>query len=119
MTLKTLEDLERLEQRVMQIAAQETELLVEFVATPEAIAEAAKDPEILRRQAAYKKNTSNTYMLCERMLRYIAACKVLGKRNLEGLEAMVAEIEKAQRKATVGVQNAKAKLHVIGGTQRA
>lgn len=118
MALKTLEDLEQLEQRVMQIAGQETELLVDHVATPAAIAEAARDPELMKRQASYKKNTANTYLLCERILRYIAARKVLGKRNLEGLDALRDDIEKAQQRATVGVQNARQKLHVIGGTHR-
>lgn len=118
MQLKTLEDLELLEQRVMQIAAQETQLLVEYVATEQAILEAAKDPELQKRQASYKKNTANSYLLCERMLRYIAARKILGKRNLDGLEALTKDIEAAQHKATGGVERARQKLHVIGGTQR-
>lgn len=114
MALKTLEDLEALEQRVMQIAGQETELLVSEVSTEEAVKAAARDLEIMKRQAAYKKNTANTYLLCERILRYIAARKVLGKRSLEGMDAMREEIEKAQERATRGVQQARNKLHVLG-----
>ncbi len=115
MALKTLEDLETLEQRVMQIAGQETELLVSLVATPEAIAAAASDPEIMKRQASYKKNAANTYLLCERILRYIQMRKAMGRISLDGMDAIREQIEKAQERATRGVTAAKAKLMLVGG----
>lgn len=115
MTLKTLEDLEALEQRVMQIAGQETEQLVETVCSPTMVLAALRDEGLMKQQAAYKKNTANTYLLCERILRYIAARKVLGKRNLEGLEELTKDVEQAQQRATAGVQKAKSKLHLVGG----
>ena len=113
MGLKTLDDLEKLEERVMQIAGQETELLVQQVATPEAIAAAARDTEIMKRQAAYKKNTANSYLLCERILRYITARKLLGKNQLDKFPEDA--LREAQEKATRGVQSGLRKLHLVGG----
>jgi len=115
MTLKTIEDLERLEKRVMQVAGQETELLLDRVCTPGAVDAAVSDEAMIVRQKNYKKNVANTYLLCERILRYIVLNKTLGKRNLEGMDEINAEIERAQRKATEGVTGAKARLKLVGG----
>lgn len=113
MALKTLADLEELEGKVMQIAGQETEILVNEVAREDQVSEAVKNEATMERQRLWKKNVGQTYMLCERILRYVAARKLLGKNLLEKFPE--AELRQAQEVATRGATAARAKMHLIGG----
>jgi hypothetical protein len=105
---KTLDELEELERQVMQVAAWEARLLVEKVSTEAKVRAAAEDDDAVQAQTNYKKNVSHTFLLCERMLRYISARKQVGKWHIEPFPE--ADLERLQRKAVAGISAAKQRL---------
>lgn len=105
-------DIEALEKRLMDVAVRETEELLDSVATEERIIAATGDEEALNMLTKWKKNVAHSYLLAERMIRYITA-KRTARTGGGGLSEE--DYEEAQRIATQGVRGARDRLKLVKG----